>query len=411
MRLLVVSFDSTYADAPAQQPEHGLSFLAEVLEAIDDQPVIEALDQHYITGRPGYQQEAMLRAVFAKYILSIRFTRGLIDQLHANPRLREVCGFGKAVPSESTFSRFFARLRQHTDLIEEAVVTAVDGIQKHLPDLGEIVAVDGTSVDTFASPQREPATDPSARWGYKNSARSKDNKQVLFFGYRMHMIADAKYGTPLSFTLTAANGSEMTELPKLLTKAKQEHPWLKPEYLLADRGYDSKNNHKFVLSRGITPIIHIRKPGADDGLYDGIFDKKGRPTCLGGVPMNYVGTSKKNGHHLFECPPEGCALKGNGLVPNCQDRHWFSPDTNPRVLGPVPRFTNLWKSLYDMRMSVERTFRSLKHSRGLQHHTVRRLEPMRLHLNLAVLTYLATSLAHLRAGRRDQVAKMSVTLS
>lgn len=406
----MVSVDSTHAAAPAQPPKSGTEFLAQVLDAIDDTPVVEAINKHYRTGRPSYNQGAMLRAVFAKYILSIRFTNRLVDRLASSPRLRQVCGFGNKVPSESTFSRFVSRLKDYTDLIEDCIIKAVNKIRQHLPDLGDITAFDGTSIDTFASPLRQPPTDPDADWGYKHSARAKDGTQVLFFGYKMHMIADAQYGIPLSFTLTAASGSETTEIRTALSKAMKEYPWLKPDYLLADRGLDSKTNHRFIQSKGIIPIIHIRKPTADDGLYDGIFDHTGTPTCLGQVPMTYVGTSKKTGEHLFRCTAEGCSLKGKGLVPNCNDKQWFSPDLNPRVLGPVPRFTKLWKTLYNKRMSIERTFRSLKHSRGMQHHTIRRRAPMLLHLNLAVLTYVATSLAHLQAGSPEKIRKMTVQI-
>lgn len=86
----MVSIDSIPAETPAQAPFLGIDFLKQVLEAIDDQPIVEALARHYTRGRPCYNQAAMLRAAFAKYVLSIRFTNRLIEQLNANPKLREL---------------------------------------------------------------------------------------------------------------------------------------------------------------------------------------------------------------------------------------------------------------------------------------------------------------------------------
>ena len=94
--------------------------------------------------------------------------------------------------------------------------------------------------------------------------------------------------------------------------------WFTPSYVIADKGYDSNDNHKYLLDRGITPIIHLRsKPGrkqkgGDKGWYDGIYDKEGAPTCLGQVAMEYVRTNPDTGQHLFRCKKGGCKLKEKG---------------------------------------------------------------------------------------------------
>ena len=90
---------------------------------------------------------------------------------------------------------------------------------------------------------------------------------------------------------------------------------------------------------------------------------------------------------------------------------WEDPDANLRVLGPLPRFTDAWKRLYKLRMSIERIFRSFKHSRGLEGHCVRGLRKITLHATLSVLTYQATVLARLRAGEPDKMRQMTVKVA
>ena len=253
-------------------------------------------------------------------------------------------------------------------------------------------------------------SDPDARWGVKHSSRAKEGGTEYGFGYKMHLISDATHGVPLAFTITPANKSDSTELPPALRKTLASYPWLEPGCLLADRGYDSLANHRFLVSLGIIPVIHIRKPTAEDGLYDGIYTAEGKPTCLGQQAMEYVRTDPETGAHLFRCPGGGCPLKKEGTkaVVHCDTEIWEEADVNLRVLGPLPRFTEAWKRLYSLRMSIERIFRSLKHSRGLEGHCVRGLRKITLQATLSVLTFQMTALARLRVGDSDRMRRMSV---
>ena len=158
------------------------------------------------------------------------------------------------------------------------------------------------------------------------------------YGYKMHMISDAVHGIPLYFTITPANVNDSNILPGLLKDTLTAYPWLKPNAITADRGYDSEPNHKAVVGHNIIPVIHIRKPTAEDGLYNGIFNAEWKPLCPGGNPMDYVRTDPTYGDHLFRCPPEGCPLKvqGTKATTHCDLEIWEAPEDNLRVLGPLP---------------------------------------------------------------------------
>ena len=62
-------------------------------------------------------------------------------------------------------------------------------------------------------------------------------------------------------------------------------------------------------------------------------------------------------------------------------------------------------------MSIEWYFRSTKHSRGLEGHTIRGMEKMQLHITFSVVTYLATSLARLQMGQPEKLRRMTVRVA
>ena len=103
--------------------------------------------------------------------------------------------------------------------------------------------------------------------------------------------------------------------------------------------------------------------------------------------------------------------KASGRLPIAIVRSGERPEDNLRVLGPLPRFRPAWKRLYRLRMSIERIFRSLKHSRGLEGHMVRGIKKITLLATMSLLTYQATALARVKAGDFDQMRRMRVQVS
>ena len=392
-----------------QAPRTGYGFLAVVLDQIDDGPLLEALGPTAVTGRPGFSRRALLRLVLSKYVLGIRFNVELLVRLRGSRVFRQVCGFEERTPSESTVSRFVGRLAEHQELLEECFTALTAQQRGPLKGFGRVVAVDSTSVETFSNPNRKVISDPDAAWGVKNSSKTKEGKTEFFFGYKLHLLSDADYGLPLAFTMTPGNDNDSPVLKPLLEKADNTLPWLRFRYLLADRGYDAIDNHREVIRRKAIPVIHIKKSTSSDGLHNGIYTTMGSPTCLGMEEMDYICTNRKTGHHLFRCRPEGCELKAKhrGLH-HCDTQVWEDPVKNLRIVGLLPRASPEWKRQYDKRMSIERIFRSLKHSRGLEGHLYRGLRKVLLHSTLSLLTYQATALARVKTGDLENLRMMRV---
>lgn len=93
---------------------------------------------------------------------------------------------------------------------------------------------------------------------------------------------------------------------------------------------------------------------------------------------------------------------------HCDSEVWEDPADNLRTVGGLPRESPEWKRQYAKRMSMERIFRSLKHSRNLADHQYRDIAKVRLHVTMSLLTYQATMLARLRAWDTANMRKMRV---
>ena len=404
----------TYQINRDNQDSHGsiesnLQLLQCVFEQIDQTSIVEQLENHTRLGRKGYSKRSMFRAYVASFVLGFQYTNTLIKELRDNPAIRDLCGFEK-LPFRTTFNRFFSRMAEHDDLIEEAISHTIGELKQELPDLGQLVAVDATAIHTYSNPNRTVKSDPEARWGVKHTAKGKDGKiKENFYGYKAHVVSDAVYGLPIAAITTPGNASDTVYLPKIIDKAKGTFDWFHPEAVIADRGYDSKKNNEYLWNQGIHPIIKMRRQGGKksskeqnmpEGLIDGIYDTSGVPYCMGGQKMEYVLTDPDKGHR-YVCPPGGCHLKqkNSGAMLYCDGETWEDPKQNIRLFGTIRKDSEEWKSLYRRRYSVERSFKSMKQARRMEKHTVRRLRPMIAHVLMSLLTAQLTVLVNLKHRR------------
>jgi len=80
---------------------------------------------------------------------------------------------------------------------------------------------------------------------------------------------------------------------------------------------------------------------------------------------------------------------------------WIKAD---RLHPLIPRETLRWKGLYRRRASVEREFGRLKNQWGLTPLRVRRIERVRLHADLTILTKLSCELIKTRVAEVKRAA-------
>ena len=384
---------------------------AEILANLDDAALLNRLQAYRRYGRTGYPPRALWRAYFCSFLLNLSSTNDLIRILRHRPDLRALCGFeDDELPVRTTFNRFLNRLKLHVDLVEQISAGLVNKIREWLPDIGQQVAIDGTAVYAHSRGKgdRETWSDQEADWGYKHSARSKNDKAVLHFGYKVHMVADANHGLPLAHFTTAANASEMKLMPRYIEHAEELYDWFKPEVVIADKGYDSLWNHEWLNHKGIKPVIPLRRlPKGAGEWHDGIYTDEGAPTCVGQVPMTYVRTDPEQGY-LYRCTGCHLASKGKGASRFCNTENWENWRTtrNLRLVCAIRRGSEEWEETYSRRQHVERVFKGMKESRRLERHHVRGLAHVSLHAQMSALSFQATALANLQQGRTHEVRWM-----
>lgn len=378
-----------------------LQLLGRVLDSLEDSALIDRLWEYRQVGRQGYPIHTLWRAYVSSFILNLPHTNALIRRLEEDQDLRRICGFDEYLPHRSTFNRFIQRLANHSDLVDAILTNVTENIRKFHPDLGEHVAVDSTTVRTHSNPHRTWIRDSEASWTAKNSAAAKNEKEWRF-GYKLHMIADANHEIPLGLVVKTAGRPDVKELGSVVEQIEASLSWFKPSFVIGDRGYDSQENHDYLTSKGIIPIILRRRPGNGVLLYNGIYTEKGVPTCLGGVPMEYIRSDPEAGW-LFRCRAEGCHLQDStqGMSSHCDTEVWEDPTANPHLFGIIRRSSPEWADLYGKRQAIERVFKSMKESRRLERHCVRGLAQVQLHALMSTLCYSTTILVKLRTGQRD----------
>ena len=435
----------------AQPPKSGYGFLEAVIEGVISHSaalttVLEAPHQH--GGNPGYPTLAMLNAYVMQFALREPYANGFLDKLGGNERFLHICGLPCA-PSESVYSKFKKKLVEIPDfmdyidkIIADVFLECGEEIERlreagivpaDKPPLGESLVMDSTDDEAWARPGRrsrktgeeKPSKDPNAKWGHRTAknVRSakpssgkrgkggsskkgkangtstdagtesgrKESKDEFYFGYKVNVITDADYGLPMFGVTRPANASDVVVMIQDLDDCLALYETLDPRYFLGDKGYDRLENIEHLVSVGLIPVVAVRLPAKDEEgqrLYDGIYEAEGRPTCVGGKPMEYVETDAEG--HLFRCPAGGCHLKGKvHFTRYCDSEHYEKPEGRLlRIVGLLPRCSEEWKAKYKLRTIIERYFSSSKHSRLMDVHRYLNIHKVSLHAAMSMLSYL-----------------------
>ena len=354
-------------------------------------------------GRPPYDRLPIIYAFLSCYTLHIQSIQALVDRLNNDPALRKVCGFHGRIPHRSTFSRTFSVLASNRHLAYEAFEELTRQLLALNPEMGKLLAIDGSTVPAWANICNKKTRDPEAGWVKSYSAHAvTDDGMVWVFGYKIHMVACADQALPLSFLVTPANTGESPLLRTLVEKNQASYPHVQPHAMMADRGYDSIANSELLHKRGIAPIIP-RRDLKNRRENKPLYTLKGEPICMGGQAMEFTGTDPETGMHGFRCPLGGCRRSEEGFkgYATCGDWSWEDPDDNAyEVGGRVSRASKEWDELYSKRWEVERYFSLLKNNGWVENHRLRGLARVDLHITLGVLMFQAAAL--------DRIAKSGI---
>lgn len=360
--------------------------VAETLAGILDSPevsrLIEELEAIRSTGRPGYPLRTMVGMALAKSMYAIPTWTRTVALVREHRDLAAVIAPAGQVPSEWACYRFAAKLRDHMDLLEGCIAGVLKELKKGNPLLGWNVAIDASDMPAYANgqrfkykngPERKKYSDPDASWGHRSAVSTR--KGGGFYGYRLHMAVCAKTDLPLAWKVETGKMNESPTVAPLLDKLQALG--FNPETCALDKGYDNGPVYDACEERGIRPIICLKETARV---------KRGEnkpPKCEHGE-WRFAGADHERCATKWRCPTGECATKSK----------WIKVD---RLHPLIPRETLRWKGLYRGRASVERAFGRSKNEWGLLPLRVRRIDRVRLHADLTILSQLTVALSKERA--------------
>lgn len=325
----------------------------------------------------------------------------------------------------------------------------IERLRQHLPDLGKRLAVGSKALVSHGKPRgkRTASSRPDGRrdldadWGMKTYKGTDKNGMVWekikrWFGYKLHLVVDAKYEVPLAYTVTRASANDSPQLLPMIENLRQRHPELveRAEYLSADKAYDSEENNKTLWDEyAIRPVIDIRhtwkeEPGQPRPLYpdrvDTIFyTEQGQVLCRcrdNGQQErdNYTSMAREG----FEAGRMGlkyrCPAKARGIV--CTQQAFCNRGRQPehgrivrvplgmnrRVFTPLARDTRAWTREYRYRTAVERVNSRFQLNFGFERHYIRGLNKTRLRAGLALMVMLGMAVGWIESGKPGQLRSL-----
>jgi len=390
-----------------------------VLEGLDVEKLLAALERERWTGRKGHSIRGMWSALIAGVVYQSTSLAGVVRLLKGNKAVREVCGFAMdEIPEEDALGRFLRKLVRHEKELEECFESMVERLRQLFPGYGKKLVGDSTDIVAWSNGHcrqgRQPS-DSDAKWGAKKASHrggkaegdKKDERKddlYYWFGYKLHLLTDALTELPVSFVVTPANVADTVELPTLMEKAKLKRPEAKPDALIFDKGYDSKNNNDVIYKEyKSAPIIPIRE--REGAQLEGICNARGTPTCGCGLEMVYWG---RDGNYLkYRCPDVLGRAKCKDLSPCTASPYGYVLKLpiadDVRRHPPVPRETKKWQRLYKLRTSIERVNSRLKDFLGLRRITVRGIAKVTVRSLLSLMVMVATAIGMARRNRLKEV--------
>ena len=419
------------------------------LEYLPDERLMRTLERERGHGRNDYPVRPVWNSLVARIVFEHPSVEALRRELRRNKQLRGICGFDPtlgedAVPTSEAYSRFQETLFRHQDLIDALFDELVESLRSELPEFGRVLAGDGKAIPTHARPRAKDAAvpeadgrrDTDADWGIKSRKTGDDAERRYkrlrgWFGYKLHLVADATYELPVAYEVTKASRSEFEVVPEQIDKLADRHPELCDdcEAFTYDKGGDDVKIIRTLWDEHeIKPVIAIRDCWQDGeatrrvpGAKNVVYDYKGTVSCL--CPrtlaarktgqadrmreMAYGGFEKDRMTVRYRCPARqyGYECAGASACP-ARTGVRIKLEADRRVFTPMARSSYSWERTYKKRTAVERVNSRLDVSFGFERHYIRGLRKMRLRCGLALSVMLAMALGRVKEKQADRIRSL-----
>ena len=424
-----------------------LNRLNMVMEGIDDESLMQKLEKKRKGKRDDYPIRAMWNSLLGGIVYQHPSIESLRRELMRNGELRDLCGFdpflgSKAVPPKWVYTRFLKKLIKEQEEIDKLFDNLIEKLKNLLPDLGEHLAIDSKAIKSYSVGKKDPndSSDPDADWGKKvYRGNRKDGslweKVKSWFGYKLHLIVDARYELPLGYEITRASASDTTRLLPMVEGVNKRHPEIieRANDLSGDKGYDSETNNRVLYDDyGIKPVIDIRESWRDEkgediktrSLYDDkadtiVYDNKGKIYCHLGegedfekdyASMAYMGFEADRRSLKYRCPAAAYGLSchnkdrcGRGNYGEYGRVVRIPLDKDRRIFTPIARSSYAWERRYDGRTSVERVNSRIDNVLGFEFHYIRGKAKMTLSMSLSLVVMLAMAVGRIKLDQKEKL--------
>ena len=389
-------------------------------ENIEDEKICKKLENERKNGRNDYPVRTMLNLIYAMKIFGHRSVESFRRELGRNSQLRIACGLSEGkykycgdrkhlVPPARVFTGFLNKLKKCKKEIEEVKEQLIKFMYENLEGFGEDCAIDGKFLDTYANQYyTDRHNDNRAEHDATTSCKTyemKDGtkKKEWHYGFRAHIMCDAKYGLPIKSKLTPANNSEQTELDNMIEEmanGEEKYKLEKMKNLMGDAGYSNGLRNKILKEEyDINAIVDISQRWYKDEKYREIenqpiaYNEEGEVFYIVDLgkyeKMKYLGYDKKNNALRYTRYSTGKRIYRIPL------------ETDYRIFTPIARDSKKFKKKYKMRTEVERLNGRLDRDYMFNDHFIRGQDKMELMLNLSFIVMLTVAKGHIKNQQKN----------
>jgi len=416
------------------QDSPSLATVKEFLASIPDARLLAMLRQYRGRGRDDYPVHVLWGVLLLRIPLRHVTFEATLGELSRNEALRRLIGIEKesGVPKSWNVSRFLEVLGQEPHFSELRCI--FDGMVQRLglavPDLGKDTAGDSTALhargkkNTQAVEAEVVAGLPQPSGGKKEYTDDANKVVKIFewFGYKLHLLVDAKHEVVLAYQVTSANAADCKSLPDLVQQGQANLPEDRIETLAYDKAADDQESHRTLYKAHIRPVIQNRHLWKDqteqmlpghDGNSNIVYDEAGTIHCYDRTslpivrhPMAYIGYEPQRETIKYRCPArhEGWSCPHDAV---CNAGKSYGKTVRVdrtidlRRFPPIPRATKKFERLYDGRTSVERVNARLKIFWGVDDGNIRGAGRFHAMVGTVLIVHLAFATLLAAAPRRD----------
>jgi len=416
------------------QDSPSLATVKAFLAAVPDARLLDTLRQYRGRGRDDYPVGVLWGVVLLRTALRHVSFEATLGELGRNDALRRLIGIEEeaSVPKSWNISRFLDVLGQepHFSELRRIFDAMVQRLGQAVPDLGRDTAGDSTALhargkqdeQAVAAEIADGLPQPSSGKKEYTDDANKVVKIVEWYGYKLHLLVDAKHEVALAYQVTTAHAADCKSLPDLVKQGQANLPPGRIQTLAYDKAADDNESHRVLSEAHIRAVIqnrHLWKDQTEEMLpgHDGnsniVYDEAGTVHCYDRTSnpmvrhqMAYIGYEPERKTIKYRCPArhEGwtCphdAVCNAGLSYGKTVRVDRTIDL--RRFPPLPRATKKFERLYDGRTAVERVNARFKLFWGVDDGNIRGARRFHALVGTVLIVHLAFATLLAAAPRRE----------